>query len=187
MDSDFEDETEILQHKRRRVDNTDSNASSVSTTVPLSSSGNGLSSSSSSKNYLTPIKQHSTKRSRKRKFNDVFMADNQDNDNDNNVDRESDEDIDLKSDLTQKLMSNVSNNRPIKRARLDTPTVQTNAYFDPINLHNDHCPFVRQHTYQQNKIFGWKYCLKLLPKDIMYIKQLIDEQNKKSNQAVSRY
>jgi len=122
----------------------------------------------------TPAITKKQKKSRKRKFNRIYMEDH---------DEQNEEDDDIKTDI----MSNklLRDNRPSKRARLDTPTVR-NQLFDPINLHNDFCPFLMQHQYQQKHTLGWKYCLTLLPNDIMYIKQLAEQTNK-GNQAKSRF
>eukprot|EP00483_Globobulimina_turgida_P012610 UN12633 len=59
--------------------------------------------------YRTPT-ANKQKRSRKRKFNNVFVADAE------------------------------NERKQIKRKRVDTPTIHQKIYFDPINLHNDYCP-----------------------------------------------
>ena len=181
MESDFEDQALMLNKRRRLDSNTNSTVSSVSTTVSLPSSNDNTPNTNNNSNNNNNNKCIKNKKSRKRKFDAVF-GNNDDIDND----EESDEDDDIKTENNDKIGDLYPSSRPTKRARLDTPTVRSQIYFDPINLHNQHCPFLLQHKYQQNEVLGWNYCLKLLPKDIMYIKQLIDDQSKKTNQAKSR-
>eukprot|EP00483_Globobulimina_turgida_P008748 UN08766 len=111
------------------------------------------------------------RKSRKRKFDDVFVSDKE-----------------CKEDEDDDIFTNNVRKQPQKRVRLDSDRIQNLLYFDPINLHNDHCPFKTKNKYQENSacIFGWNYCLKLLPNDILFMKQIV-QQSKKGNQAKSRF
>ena len=132
--------------------------------------------SSTSSLCPSPNPNKKKRKSRKRKFGEVFLKNDED---------ETDEDDDVKSD--ERLFGG---GRPSKRIRVDTPIVRRKKHFDPINLHNDFCPFKNQHKYEQQCVFGWMYCLRLLPNDVMYIKQLAEESKAKSNscnQAKSRF
>mmetsp|Transcript_40157 Transcript_40157/g.65905 ORF Transcript_40157/g.65905 Transcript_40157/m.65905 type:complete len:193 (+) Transcript_40157:2-580(+) len=153
---------QIAPLKRRRCETIREDASavvsSVSTTLSLPSS--------SSTTTTMPI----ARRNRKRTFNQLKQErDDGDNENDGDGD----------GDLVAELQD--APPRPLKRVRLqrvDTPTVHAQSCFDPIRLHNEHCPFVTAYQYNQQLqcVPGWKYCVQLLPDSVVYLKQLIDEQ-----------
>merc|ERR1712176_329191 len=121
--------------------------------------------SSTSSLIASPIARKTQKRSRKRKFGEVFLK------------NENDEDDDVKSE--DKML--IDRGRPLKRMRMDTPFVNRKKYFDPIHLHNEFCPYRNEHTYNSNdneKVYGWMHAIKLLPNDVVYIQQLAAEQAK---------
>merc|ERR1712083_913638 len=100
---------------------------------------------------------------------------------------EEDEDDDLQREQKDTITSLLKPIRPKKRAKVqqkkhvDTPDVGAKLYFDPIHLHNGHCPFVRQHLYGKESVAGYVYALRLLPKDVMYIKQIVENHKKEGN------
>merc|ERR1712087_1047664 len=81
-----------------------------------------------------------------------------------------------------------SDQRRLKRRRLDTPTVAGRLYLDPMGAHAPHCPFVVQHTYVRGGVSeaGYRYALRLLPRDIAYIRQLA-EQNQRTSPGKYRF
>merc|ERR1712173_381084 len=126
------------------------------------------------------------RRSRKRTFGDVFghsidemVAEEAKGDSDGE-----DEDDDLahlehleKRDAITSLVKPARKRKKAKLERMDTPAVGNQLYFDPIRSHNAHCPFVRLHQYQREELKGFVYALRLLPRDVMYIKGIL-ERNK---------
>merc|ERR1719242_1237194 len=108
------------------------------------------------------------RKSRKRRFNDVF------NHSIDEVIDEDDEDDDIVHEQKDAVPSLLKPIRSRKKMRLDTPTVGTQLYFDPIKSHNAHCPFVRMHQSQKETVPGYVYALRLMPQDVMYIKQIVE-------------
>eukprot|EP00484_Ammonia_sp_Unknown_P003203 CAMPEP_0197073020 /NCGR_PEP_ID=MMETSP1384-20130603/210390_1 /TAXON_ID=29189 /ORGANISM="Ammonia sp." /LENGTH=893 /DNA_ID=CAMNT_0042511845 /DNA_START=34 /DNA_END=2711 /DNA_ORIENTATION=+ len=143
MESEFEEESQLTLHsKRRKVDavdnqNTSNPVPSVSTTVSLPSS-------SSSTTPLRALRGPQQKRSKKRKYNDVFEEDE-----DAELEEEEDEDVDVKTEVDDAVSMH---QRPPqkKKARLDTPIVRQQLHFDPIKSHNQHCPFLMEHKHKQS-------------------------------------
>merc|ERR1712129_194986 len=179
-----EDTARYPSMKRRRIET--QRDSSVSTTLSMSSSSRSARSSRSSSLNLQSanINNHSkmganARRSRKRKFNDVFMGEIDEEKAER--EEEDDEDDDLQSDKESALSGKSRSQRRPKRRRLDTPTVAGRLYLDPITAHAKHCPFVAQSVYVRGGVreAGYRYALRLLPRDIAYIRQLA-EQNKRA-------
>jgi len=155
------DESVAAQHpqmKRRRIGGSE-RGSSVSTTVEMSPSVSRDSSVSNTNSNAN------SRRSRKRKLGDVMMGESDGDD-------EEDEDDDI--------VRETSVAKRAKRRRLDTPTVAGRLYLDPISAHAPHCPFVTQSVYARGRAreAGYVYALRLLPRDIAYIRQLAEQQKR---------
>ena len=165
--------------KRRKIGN-DSNSNSSSTSSVSSSVSTTLSISPSKSNSLdissksitgTPVRNK--RKSRKRAFNEVFK---------DSIDEGGDGDsVQEQKDTVPSLVKPARKKKRARLERLDTPNVGAQMYFDPIKMHNAHCPFVKQFQYQKEKVAGYVYALRLMPKDVMYIKQIVEQQKEKEN------
>jgi len=185
--------------KRRKIDQ----SSSVSTTVSMSPSPGAVPPGSAStvregivRDAPIPSKAATKRKSRKRGFKEVFLCNidedaeegghrgnggrdrKEDGPRDGGGDDDDDEDDDLKHEGKDSVPSMVKAVRPKKRVRLDTP-MSTQLFFDPIDLHCAHCPFRRMHGHRAESAPGYEHALRMLPMDVMYIKQMVEQHTKK--------